>query len=84
VGLFFVEFKPPPTIKDYTISSQPALSVYVEDNFEYVPHRPRFYLFPDDYNTIRLSARLVELQEHPHDCSNKVSLPKYKDTINCV
>ncbi|KAI6169977.1 hypothetical protein M3Y97_01167700 [Aphelenchoides bicaudatus] len=78
----FVRFKSPPSIimrmvTNHTFNTQRDLTVYVNDNyvnnnFEHVARFPTITLNPDDINELSLSARLVELQEHSKDCTNKI------------
>jgi len=73
-----------------TSNAQPALRLYingnyVNNNFEHIAEFPRIYLSPNDINVLSLSARLVELQEHSQDCTNKVnSLRKHVHIIHCL
>jgi hypothetical protein len=73
-GNLYVGFDAPPSMTN-SISNyiHPSLSVYVNDNFEHVITYPDFLLYPNEWNTMHLTARLVELLEHPQDCTKKVS-----------
>lgn len=51
---------------------QPQVIIYINDNFEQILDFPRFYLYPHEWNRMHFTARLIELLEHPSDCTNKV------------
>ena len=48
--------------------------LFLTDNYQYTAPSPRYYLLPDNDNRLMLNARLIELKEHAHDCTNKVDL----------
>ncbi|CAD5222235.1 unnamed protein product [Bursaphelenchus xylophilus] len=52
--------------------TQPQIIIYVNDNFDYVLDFPRFYLYPNEWNRMHFTARLVELLEHPSDCTSEI------------
>jgi hypothetical protein len=73
-----------------TSNTQPALYLfingnYVNNNFEHIAQFPAIDLSPNDVNIFSLNARLVELQEHSQDCTNKVnSLHTHVHIIHCL
>ncbi|KAL3110325.1 hypothetical protein niasHT_019645 [Heterodera trifolii] len=59
---------------------QPQTVIYINDNFEEVLDFPRFYLYQNEWNRMHITARRIELLEHPNDCTNKV----FGKDSNCI
>ncbi|KJH41589.1 hypothetical protein DICVIV_12433 [Dictyocaulus viviparus] len=51
---------------------QPQVVVYITDNFEHVIDFPRFYLYPNEWNRIRFTARYIELIESDDVCTKEI------------
>ncbi|CAJ0584681.1 unnamed protein product, partial [Mesorhabditis spiculigera] len=54
--------------------TQPQLLVYVTDNHDIVVDYPRYYLYPQQFSRMRLTARFMELIQSNDVCTNKVDL----------
>uniref|UniRef100_A0A914H2D0 Uncharacterized protein n=1 Tax=Globodera rostochiensis TaxID=31243 RepID=A0A914H2D0_GLORO len=73
IGRLVLELKSPPSITSPQYNfAQPQIIIYINDNFEQVLDFPRFYLYPNEWNRMHITARMIELLEHPSDCSNNV------------
>uniref|UniRef100_A0A915C6N9 Hcy-binding domain-containing protein n=1 Tax=Parascaris univalens TaxID=6257 RepID=A0A915C6N9_PARUN len=51
---------------------QPQMIVYVTDNYDHVVDFPRFYLYQNQWNRMRFTARFIELLQHPDICTEKI------------
>ncbi|EGT57946.1 CBN-TAG-263 protein [Caenorhabditis brenneri] len=51
---------------------QTQLIVYVTDNHNVVTEFPRFYLYPNEWNRMRFTARLIELIQNKGVCTNHI------------
>ncbi|KAK0396287.1 hypothetical protein QR680_001657 [Steinernema hermaphroditum] len=72
VGRLVVSLKAPPSITSPHYNFiQPQLLIYVTDNHDYVVDYPRYYLYPNEWNRMRFTARFIELLPHPHVCTDK-------------
>lgn len=52
--------------------TQTQLIAYVTDNHNVVTEFPRFYLYPNEWNRMKFTARLIELIENKDICTDKV------------
>ncbi|KAF1746871.1 hypothetical protein GCK72_023329 [Caenorhabditis remanei] len=50
--------------------TQTQLIVYITDNHNVVTEFPRFYLYPNEWNRMRFTARLIELIQNKGVCTN--------------
>uniref|UniRef100_A0A1I7ZU49 Uncharacterized protein n=1 Tax=Steinernema glaseri TaxID=37863 RepID=A0A1I7ZU49_9BILA len=72
VGRLAVSIKAPPSVTSpHYKYVQPQMLIYVTDNHEYVVDYPRYYLYPNEWNRMRFTARFIELLPHPHVCTDK-------------
>uniref|UniRef100_A0A0N5B7K5 Acid-sensing ion channel 1 n=1 Tax=Strongyloides papillosus TaxID=174720 RepID=A0A0N5B7K5_STREA len=72
LGKLSIRLKALPSASSFENQYQKQVIVFVTDNFNYVTTGQRYYLSPNVYNRIYLSARKIELLEHKNDCSSKI------------
>uniref|UniRef100_A0A915E5C8 Uncharacterized protein n=1 Tax=Ditylenchus dipsaci TaxID=166011 RepID=A0A915E5C8_9BILA len=73
IGRLMLSLKAPPSITSEQYNFiQPQIIIYVNDNHEQVLDFPRFYMYPHEWNRMHFTTRLVELLEHPQDCTSKL------------
>ncbi|KAL3109864.1 hypothetical protein niasHT_019895 [Heterodera trifolii] len=81
IGRLVLEIKELPSITSPHFGhKQPQTVIYINDNFEEVLDFPRFYLYQNEWNRMHITARRIELLEHPNDCTNKV----FGKDSNCI
>ncbi|VDO27855.1 unnamed protein product [Haemonchus placei] len=73
IGRLILSLKAPPSITSpYYNYTQPQIIVYVTDNFEHVVDFPRFYLYPNEWNRMRFTARYIALIENQDVCTQRI------------
>ncbi|CEF71453.1 Na+ channel, amiloride-sensitive family-containing protein [Strongyloides ratti] len=72
LGKLTVRINSPPSVTNTNYSYQKQIIVLVNDNFNYVASAQRFYINPNTFNRLYISARKIELLNHKNDCSNKI------------
>ncbi|KAI1725788.1 amiloride-sensitive sodium channel domain-containing protein [Ditylenchus destructor] len=73
IGRLVLSLKAPPSVTSPQYNFiQPQIIIYINDNHEQVLDFPRFYLYPHEWNRMHFTARLVELLEHPSDCTTNL------------
>uniref|UniRef100_A0A0N5D3W6 Amiloride-sensitive sodium channel n=1 Tax=Thelazia callipaeda TaxID=103827 RepID=A0A0N5D3W6_THECL len=58
--------------------SQPLLIVYVHDQHQDIADFPNFHILGNQWNKVKLSARLVELLEQKDVCTNEINWKDYE------
>uniref|UniRef100_A0A7E4VKZ7 Sodium channel protein Nach n=1 Tax=Panagrellus redivivus TaxID=6233 RepID=A0A7E4VKZ7_PANRE len=73
IGRLIVLLKALPSVtgKIYNYT-QPQVIVYVNDNFDYIVDFPRYYLYPYEWNQMRLTARFINLISNNKDCTDQI------------
>ncbi|CAI4229387.1 unnamed protein product [Auanema sp. JU1783] len=74
IGRLVLSLKAPSSITNPQYNyTQPQLVVYLTDNYEHIVDFPRFYLYPNEWNRMRLTARYIELIQKNDVCTNKIT-----------
>uniref|UniRef100_A0A0K0END6 Acid-sensing ion channel 1 n=1 Tax=Strongyloides stercoralis TaxID=6248 RepID=A0A0K0END6_STRER len=72
LGKLSVKIKSPPAATNFNYDYQKQIIVLITDNFNYISSSKRYYIDPDTYNRLYISARKIKLIEKKNDCSNKI------------